>query len=211
MRKILRRLLGRGKFFYFLRGLRMAWRRFRFGLKNVHPTFYMVAGAQVPSDLVAKEYSFVNVGCVIGAGVELGRYVMLAPNVGIVGADHRVDVPGMPIIFAGRPALKRTVIQDDAWIGYGAIIMQGVTVGRGAIVAAGAIVTKDVPPYEIHAGIPAKKIGERFSDPEDRRKHDAMLDGPVVHGEFAALPQEILERQRREGRSELNGSSGPTG
>jgi acetyltransferase-like isoleucine patch superfamily enzyme len=203
MKKLIRRLLGRGKIFYFLRGRRMAWRRFRYGLKNVHPTFYMVAGAQVPPDLVAKEYSFVNVGCVLGAGVELGRYVMLAPNVGIVGADHRTDVPGMPVIFAGRPQLKRTVIEDDAWIGYGAIIMQGVRVGRGAIVAAGAIVTKDVPPYEIHAGIPAKKIGERFPDPDDRKRHDAMLDGPTVHGTFAELPQEILERQRRDAQPEL--------
>lgn len=205
MKKLVRKLLGRGKFFYFLRGRRMAWRRFRYGLKHVHPTFYMVGGAEVPSDLVAKEYSFVNVGCVLGAGVELGRYVMLAPNVGIVGADHRVDVPGTPIIFAGRPALKKTVIEDDAWIGFGAIIMQGIVVGRGAIIAAGAVVTKSVPPYEIHAGIPAKKIGERFPDPEDRRKHDAMLDGPTVHGTFAELPQEILERQRREQNAHLSG------
>ena len=51
----------------------------------------------------------------------------------------------------------------------------------------------------------AKKIGERFPDPEDRRKHDAMLDGPTVHGTFAELPQEILERQRREQNAHLSG------
>ena len=205
MKKLFRRLLGRGKLFYFLRGRRMAWRRFRFGLKHVHPTFYMADGAFATSDLVAKEYSFINVGCQVGAGVELGRYVMLAPHVGIVGADHRYDAPGTPIIFAGRPAMTRTVIGDDAWIGFGAIIMQGVVVGRGAIIAAGAVVTKSVPPYEIHAGIPAKKIGERFPDPEERAKHDAMLDGPTVHGTFADLPQEIVERRRREADERLRG------
>jgi len=175
----------------------MAWRRLRFGLKHVHPTFYMADGAFANPDLVAKEYSFINVGCQVGAGVELGRYVMLAPHVGIVGSDHRYDVAGEPIIFAGRPPLVKTVIEDDAWIGYGAIIMQGVTIGRGAIIAAGAVVTKSVPAYEIHAGVPAKKIGERFADPADRARHDAMLDGPVVHGRLAALPQEIREQTER--------------
>jgi acetyltransferase-like isoleucine patch superfamily enzyme len=195
--KMIRQLLGRGKFFYFLRGRVMAWRRFRFGLKRVHPTFYMVKGAFAANDLVAKEYSFVNQGCIVGAGVELGRYVMLAPNVAIVGADHIFDRAGEPIIFAGRPPLVRTVIEDDAWIGYGAIIMQGVTIGRGAIIAAGAVVTKSVPAYEIHAGIPAKRIGVRFADPADRARHDAMLDGPVIHGRLAALPQEIREQQEQ--------------
>ncbi|MFO0827677.1 MAG: CatB-related O-acetyltransferase [Phycisphaerales bacterium] len=189
--KILRTLLGRGPIFYFLRGRVMAWRRLRFGLKHVHPTFYLAPTAIVTRDLVAKEYSFVNMGCMVGAGVEIGRYVMLAPRVAIVGADHRYDVPGMPIIFSGRPALKKTIIEDDAWIGYGAIIMQGVRIGRGAIIAAGAIVTKDVPAYEIHAGIPAKKIGDRFPDPAARKAHDAMLDGPTIHSRPPAHPEEL--------------------
>jgi acetyltransferase-like isoleucine patch superfamily enzyme len=157
----------------------------------------MAAGAFAEGDLVAKEYSFINVGCQVGTGVELGRYVMLAPHVGIVGSDHRYDVAGTPIIFAGRPEPKRTVIEDDAWIGFGATIMQGVRVGRGAIIAAGAVVTKSVPAYEIHAGIPAKRIGVRFADPADRARHDAMLDGPVIHGRLAALPQEIREQQEQ--------------
>lgn len=193
--KFIRRLLGRGPIFYFLRGRMMAWRRLRFGLRRVHPTFYLAGGARVASDLVAKEYSFINVGCIVGAGVELGRYVMLAPNVAVVGADHIYDRAGAPIIFAGRPPVARTVIEDDAWIGFGAIIMQGVTIGRGAIIAAGAVVTKSVGPYEIHAGVPAKKIGERFPNPDDRAKHDAMLNGPTVTAAFAEMPEEILEKQ----------------
>lgn len=194
--KFVRRMLGRGSLFYFLRGRMMAWRRLRYGLKRVHPTFYMVSGARAASDLVAKEYSFVNVGCIVGAGVELGRYVMLAPNVAIVGSDHILNAPGTPIIFAGRPALAKTIIEDDAWIGFGAIVMSGVTVGRGAIVAAGAVVTKSVPAYEIHAGVPARKIGERFPDPEDRRKHNAMLDGPVFTGRLADMPEDLPADQK---------------
>ena len=56
------------------------------------------------------------------------------------------------------------IIQDDVWIGHGAIILSGVTVGQGAVIAAGAVVTSDVPPYSIFGGIPAKQIRKRFSD-----------------------------------------------
>lgn len=56
------------------------------------------------------------------------------------------------------------IISDDVWIGYGATIMSGVHVGQGAVVAAGAVVTKDVPPYAIVGGVPAKVIKYRFTD-----------------------------------------------
>ena len=167
------------------RELTMFARRRRYGLRSVHPTFYMAGPSTVASDLIAHEYSFMNRDCYIGPQVELGRYVLLAPRVAIVGGDHRIDVPGRPMIFAGRPTLSRTVIEDDAWIGYGAILLAGVRVGRGAIVAAGAVVTSDVPPFEIHGGVPARRIGERFVDPGERARHEALLSGPTVRGELA--------------------------
>lgn len=162
----------------------MAWRRRLRGLRAVHPTFYMAASARVSPDLVAHEYSFVNIDCIVGPRVTLGRYAMLAPEVVIIGGDHRVDVPGTPIVFSGRPELARTVVGADAWIGFRAIVMAGVNVGRGAIVAAGAVVTRDVPAYEIHAGVPARKIGERFESAADRSRHDEMLNGAPVVGEY---------------------------
>jgi len=146
----------------------------------------MARSCLVVSDLVAHEYSFLNIGCILGPKVELGRYVMLGPYVSIVGNDHVISKPGVPIIFSGRPHQKETVIEDDAWIGFGAIIMAGVRIGRGAIIGAGAVVTKSVPPYEIHAGVPAQKIGERFMTQADRLRHDAMLDAPVVVGRFCS-------------------------
>ena len=182
---MIRKLLGRGEIFLFLRGRVMAWRRFRYGLKHVHSTFYMGSNCEVMSDLVAGPYSFINNDCAIQAGVTLGRYTLLGPSVAVVGADHRPDLAGVPNVFSGRPEIRKTLIGDDAWIGHGSTIMHGVTIGRGAIVAAGAVVTKDVPPYEIHGGVPARKIGERFPHAIDRARHDAMLAGPVVHGELA--------------------------
>jgi acetyltransferase-like isoleucine patch superfamily enzyme len=91
-----------------------------------------------------------------------------------------MTVPGTPMIFSGRPEQPPTVIGDDAWIGVGAVVMQGRSIGRGAVIGANAVVTKDVPAYEVWVGIPARKVGERFPDPADRRRHDAMLDGPLV-------------------------------
>ena len=72
------------------------------------------------------------------------------------------DVADDPDFFAARAA-RRTVIGPDTWIGHGAIIKPEVTVGAGAVIAAGAVVTKDVPPYMIVAGLPATPLRARFS------------------------------------------------
>lgn len=181
---ITRLLRSNQRVYLMFRGIRARWRCWRYGLKHVHPTFYAGPGCQISRDLVAGPYSFCNLGCIIGPQVELGAYVMLAPRVAIVGNDHLWTKPGVPIIFSGRPEMKRTVIEADAWIGYGAVIMSGARIGRGAIIAASAVVTKDVPPYEIWGGIPARKIGERFPDPADRLKHDQMLALPPRQGDF---------------------------
>ena len=110
---------------------------------------------------------------------------MLAAHVAVLGDDHVWTEPGIPMHFAGRPAQSATVIEDDVWIGYRAIVKRGVTVGRGAIVAAQAVVTSDVAPYTVVAGVPARAIGNRFPTAEDRRVHDQMLDGPLVKPTFA--------------------------
>ncbi len=64
-------------------------------------------------------------------------------------------------------------------------ILAGVRIGRGAVVGAGAVVTKDVPAYEVHAGVPARKIGERFPRPADRALHDQIILGPPRPGRYA--------------------------
>ena len=179
--------------YHTIRKTLMAYRRWRFGLKNVHPTFYMAQGCFVSPDLVAREHSFLNIGCVIGPRVTLGRYAMLAPYVAVVGQDHQFITPGVPMIFSGRPAYPETVIEDDVWVGFGVIVKAGVRIGRGSIVAAGAVVTKDVGPYEIHAGVPARKIGDRFKSVQDRIVHEAMLTGPVFKGEFCRPIQTATE------------------
>jgi len=122
--------------------------------------------SKISGDLYAYEYSYIGPNCQIGPKVKVGRFTMLANNVSIIGADHSFSDPSNPIIFSGRPELKETIIGDDVWIGAFSIIISGIRIGDGAIIAAGSIVTKDIPPYAIYAGVPAKFKRMRFNDNE---------------------------------------------
>ncbi|GAB4447280.1 MAG: hypothetical protein Fur0028_02160 [Bacteroidales bacterium] len=66
---------------------------------------------------------------------------------------------------------EKIIVEDDVWIGYGSIIMSVVRIKRGSIVAAGSVVTRDVDEYSIYAGVPAKKIKNRFENEKDLQEH----------------------------------------
>jgi acetyltransferase-like isoleucine patch superfamily enzyme len=88
-------------------------------------------------------------------GVRIGSRVLIASHVVITSRAHPVALPRY-----GQNEDAPIVIEDDVWIGAGAIVLPGVTVGRGSIVAAGAVVTKSVQPYTIAGGVPAREIGQ---------------------------------------------------
>ncbi len=119
-------------------------------------------------------------GCRLGAKVEVGRFSLLAEGVAVVGDDHRTDVIGVPMVFAGRPTERLTSIGEDCWLGYGVIVMTGVSIGDGAIVAAGSVVTRDVPPGAIVGGVPATHLRWRFESEDDLATHLEQL----VSGEY---------------------------
>lgn len=149
--------------------------KFFYQLHNVHPTFNIGGKSHISKDLIADAFSYIGKNCLIYPGVSIGRYTMLAQNVQIIGADHRYDIPGIPITFSGRPKLDKTIIGQDVWIGANSIVLAGVTIGDGAIIAAGSVVTKDVPPFSIVGGVPAKMIKPRFSNDKDIDNHKLML------------------------------------
>lgn len=98
------------------------------------------------------------IGC--NEGVRIGKNVLIAENVTIRDTDHNFSDPNTPIKDQGITT-KPVVIDDDVWIGYGVVVTKGVTVGKGSIVGANSVVTKDIPPYSIAVGVPARVIRER--------------------------------------------------
>lgn len=92
------------------------------------------------------------------SSISIGENVSVSQEVMILSADHDPDSPD----FKGRDL--PVIVADYVWIGSRAIIMPGVTLGKGAVVAAGSVVTKNVQPYEIVGGVPAKLLRMRSSD-----------------------------------------------
>ena len=92
--------------------------------------------------------------------IRMGNNVRIAAHVMLVGANHIFADRDKPIRNQGLER-KSIVIEDDVWIAGRVNIMCGVTIGKGSVVAAGAVVTKDVPPYSVVGGVPAKIIKER--------------------------------------------------
>jgi acetyltransferase-like isoleucine patch superfamily enzyme len=114
-------------------------------------------------------------GCVVNCDAFFGNNILIARSVAFIGSDdHRIDVVGLTIWDSPRGDTKKTVVEDDVWIGHGAIVISGVTIGRGAVIAAGAVVTKDIPRYAIAAGVPAQVISMRYN-PELINQHEEIL------------------------------------
>lgn len=123
----------------------------------------------------------------------IGSFCSIASKVSfIVSADHYTNrISSFP--FKGRVLGEQLegvskgdiIVDDDVWIGYGATIMSGVHIGQGAVVAAGAVVTKDVPPYAIVGGVPAKVIKYRF-EPE-------MIE-ELLKIDYSKLTKEDIEK-----------------
>lgn len=121
-------------------------------------------------------YSYIGINTWI-INSEVGKFCSIATDVSVGLAEHTLSYISTSPIFTETPngaghswidkslinPSKPTYIGNDVWIGFRALIKSGVTIGNGAIIGAGAIVTKDVPPYAIVAGVPAKIIRYRFS------------------------------------------------
>ena len=113
--------------------------------------------------------------CVIQSDLKIGDNVLIAENVSFIGRnDHKYNIVGRTIWNSGRGVDKKTIIGNDIWIGHGAIVLAGVKIGDGALIAAGSVVIKDVLPYTIVAGNPAKFIKNRF-DISDLNKHLSII------------------------------------
>ena len=107
-------------------------------------------------------YSTVNSYAILygQGGLTIGNDVRIAPQVMIMPTNHIFDDPHVPIRKQGIRGLG-IKIEDDVWLGVGAIVLDGVTIGKGSVIGAGAVVTRDVPPYSVAVGVPAKVVKKR--------------------------------------------------
>ena len=93
--------------------------------------------------------------------IKIGNDVMIANSTLIVTSDHIFNDKTKPIWKSGH-VYAPVIIEDDVWIGMGVRILKGVTIGKGSVIGAGSVVTKNIPPYSIAVGVPAKVIKMRF-------------------------------------------------
>lgn len=162
----------------------------------VDQTSQVEAGTAFIDSTMAR-HSFCGYDCEIAA-TDIGPFCSIANHVAIGGGRHPIEWVGTsPVFYEGRdsvakkfstftrPPPRRTTIGADVWIGYRAIIMQGVSIGHGAVIGAGSVVTADVPPYAIVAGTPARLIRYRFEE---------ALRGALLDSHWWDRPDAILER-----------------
>jgi acetyltransferase-like isoleucine patch superfamily enzyme len=104
--------------------------------------------------------TFLNMGVMVAAQelVEIGEHCMLANGCFVSDASHRFDDPETPITWQGFQSKGPTRIGDNCWLGAGVVVTSGVTIGERCVIGAGSVVTRDIPPFSIAAGAPAKVI-----------------------------------------------------
>lgn len=159
--KIIKAILGR-----------VSLKRFRHTWMKAHPDTIPINEFS-PSIVSVGKYTYGELNVVDfnhNSHLKIGCYCSIAQHVSfLLDVEHNTDtISTYPfnakLLNGGEEATSKgdIIVDDDAWIGYGATIMSGVHIGQGAVVAAGAVVTKDVPPYAIVGGVPAKVIKYRF-------------------------------------------------
>ena len=130
-------------------------------------------GTVSTSSLKIGDFSYIGYNCFLSA--DLGRYCSVGNSVSIGPGEHPLNYPSTNSIFfqpSDDLCKEDCVIENDVWIGTGAVILRGVRLGNGCVIGASAVVTSDVEPYSIVAGVPAKFIRYRFS----REKISMLLE-----------------------------------
>jgi acetyltransferase-like isoleucine patch superfamily enzyme len=103
--------------------------------------------------------------CLSGKTISVGENCLIGSHGGIYAGNHNFSDSTRPIKEQGLTYKEKgIVIEDDCWLGSGVRVVDGVTIGRGSAIGAGAVVTKDIPPYSVAVGVPAKVIYQRNSD-----------------------------------------------
>ncbi|ODT34953.1 MAG: hypothetical protein BGN92_07910 [Sphingobacteriales bacterium 41-5] len=129
----------------------------------IHPTVILSPNVRITGKFTIEEGSSIAQNCTISGesvGIFVGKNVMIAPNVVIVAFNHGINLTSMPMSMQDYEEAK-VIIEDDVWIGANCTIGMGITIGTGSVIGANSFVNRDVKPYSIMGGVPAKLIGSR--------------------------------------------------
>ena len=149
---------GRGsKIYWSVRMDTPPYRRFSLGRRSVVEAFSCVNNAV--GDVIIGDHTRIGLHNTIIGPVTIGSHVNLAQGITVTALNHNFADTSLRIDEQGV-STKAVTIEDDVWVGANAVILPGVTVGRHAVIAAGAVVTKDVPPFSIVGGVPARVLKE---------------------------------------------------
>lgn len=147
---------GRGsKIYWSVRMDTPPYRRFWLGRQSVVESYCCINNAV--GDVTIGDYTRIGIHSTIIGPVCIGHHVNLAQGITVTALNHNFSDTSRRIDEQGV-ATQPVVIGDDVWIGAGAVVLPGVTIGRHCVVAAGAVVTSDVPDYTVVGGVPAKVI-----------------------------------------------------
>ncbi|MEA5564133.1 acyltransferase [Anabaena sp. UHCC 0399] len=101
--------------------------------------------------------------CIVGPGdIKIGKRCLIAAHSGIYANNHKFADLTLPIKYQDVTR-KGIVIEDDCWLGHGVTVLDGVTIGKGSVIGAGAVVNKDIPPFSVAVGVPARVIKSRLA------------------------------------------------
>lgn len=163
---------------------------------TIHKTAKVCARSEL-NRCSMDRYSYVGNQCFM-VNVKVGAFCSIADRCSIGGARHPIEyVSTSPVFHEGKNIMKKnfsthampetpqTIIENDVWIGQGAFIKAGIKISNGAVIGMGSVVTKDVGPYEIWAGNPAKKINDRF---------DQDIKEKLLNSKWWEMDEKTLEK-----------------
>lgn len=184
----------------------------RYGQRNVHSDIGYESIVTTPENIYLEDFTRIqnHLNFISYKGkLTVKKYAAIGAGCIIIPGDH-VPTVGVPQYLAGRLHINdvdgEVVVGEDAWVGAGTILLSHCKIGRGAVVAAGAVVSKQVPPYAVVAGIPAKIIATRFSI-EQILEHESILYPPeerMTKEELEKLFEEYYQGRRSVGKSEMS-------
>jgi acetyltransferase-like isoleucine patch superfamily enzyme len=140
-----------------------AYKMLREGRLIIGRYTFLEAGVTIQSaegKIAIGQRAYLSRGVTVGAVglVEIGDFALIGPGSYVTDADHRFSDHTVPVADQGMSSKGPTVIEDNVWLGANAVVTSGVRIGRHSVIGANSVVTRDIPPFSVAAGIPAKVV-----------------------------------------------------